>query len=30
MDRFQAWFLSLLPWRRKQLEKKEEVPVFAD
>jgi len=30
MDRLQAWFLSILPWRRKQLQKKEEVPVFAD
>src|SRR5271166_285744 len=30
MDRVQAWFLSILPWRRKQLEKKEEVPIFAD
>ena len=30
MDRLQAWFLSILPWRRKQLEKKDEVPVFAD
>jgi multidrug efflux pump len=30
MDRFQVWFLSLLPWRRKELEEKEEVPVFAD
>jgi multidrug efflux pump len=30
MDRFQAWFLAVLPWRRKQLQKKEEVPVFAD
>ena len=30
MDRLQAWFLSNLPWRRKQLQKKEEVPVFAD
>ena len=29
LDRFQAWLLSILPWRRKQLEK-EEVPVFAD
>ncbi len=30
MDRFQAAFLSILPWRRKQLQKKGEVPVFAD
>jgi multidrug efflux pump len=30
MDRLQAWFLSILPWRRKQLQKKDEVPVFAD
>ncbi|MFZ1134014.1 MAG: multidrug efflux RND transporter permease subunit [Candidatus Korobacteraceae bacterium] len=30
MDRFQAWFLSILPWRAKQLQKKEEVPIFAD
>ena len=30
MDRFQAWFLSVLPWRKKQLQEKEEVPVFAD
>jgi multidrug efflux pump subunit AcrB len=30
MDRLQAWFLSILPWRGKQLEKKDEVPVFAD
>ena len=30
MDRLQAWFLSVLPWRRKQIQKKEEVPVFAD
>jgi multidrug efflux pump len=30
MDRFQVWFLSVLPWRRKRLQKKEEVPVFAD
>jgi multidrug efflux pump len=30
MDRLQAWFLSVLPWRRKQLQKKDEVPVFAD
>jgi len=29
LDRLQAWLLSILPWRRKQLEK-EEVPVFAD
>jgi multidrug efflux pump subunit AcrB len=30
LDRFQAWLLSILPWRRKQLLKKDEVPVFAD
>ncbi|MGA9567688.1 MAG: efflux RND transporter permease subunit, partial [Candidatus Korobacteraceae bacterium] len=30
MDRFQAWFLSILPWRAKQLQQKEEVPIFAD
>ena len=30
MDRLQAWFLSILPWRRKRLLKKDEVPVFAD
>jgi multidrug efflux pump subunit AcrB len=30
MDRLQAWFLSHLPWRRRQLQKKEEAPVFAD
>ena len=30
MDRLQAWFMSILPWRRKQFEKKDEVPVFAD
>jgi len=30
MDRLQAWFLSILPWRRKQALKKDEVPVFAD
>jgi multidrug efflux pump subunit AcrB len=30
MDRLQAWVLSILPWRRKKLRAKEEVPVFAD
>ena len=30
MDRLQAWFLSILPWRRKELRAKQEVPVFAD
>jgi multidrug efflux pump len=30
MDRLQAWFLSILPWRRKKLRAKQEVPVFAD
>ena len=30
LDRFQTWILSILPWRRKQLHKKDEVPVFAD
>jgi multidrug efflux pump len=30
MDRLQAWFLSIVPWRRKRLLKKDEVPVFAD
>ncbi len=30
MDRLQAWFLEILPWRRKKLQKKEEVPIFAD
>jgi multidrug efflux pump subunit AcrB len=30
MDRLQAGFLSILPWRRRQLHKKDEVPVFAD
>jgi multidrug efflux pump len=30
MDRLQARFLELIPWRRKKLQKKEEVPVFAD
>jgi len=30
MDRLQAWFLSILPWRRKRLENKGDVPVYAD
>ncbi len=30
MDRFQAWFLAHLPWRRKQLQQKGDVPIFAD
>ena len=30
MDRLQAWFLSILPWRGKKLRAKQEVPVFAD
>ena len=30
MDRLQAWFLSHLPWRRRRLQKHDEVPVFAD
>jgi multidrug efflux pump len=30
LDRFQAWLLAQLPWRRKLSQKKEEVPVFAD
>jgi multidrug efflux pump len=30
MDRLQYWFLAHLPWRRKQLQKKGEVPIFAD
>ncbi|HZD31941.1 MAG TPA: multidrug efflux RND transporter permease subunit [Candidatus Angelobacter sp.] len=30
MDRFQAWFLSILPWRSKQLQKQGDVPIFAD
>ncbi len=29
LDRLQAWILAHLPWRKKQLQKKE-VPVFAD
>ncbi len=29
LDRLQTWLLAHLPWRRKQLQKKE-VPVFAD
>jgi multidrug efflux pump len=30
MDRLQARFLELVPGRRKKLQKKEEVPIFAD
>ncbi len=30
MDRLQARFLELIPGRRKKLQKKEEVPIFAD
>jgi multidrug efflux pump len=30
MDRFKDWIVSLLPWRRAQAARKEEVPVFAD
>ena len=30
MDRLQAWFLAHLPWRRKQLQQKGDVPIFAD
>src|SRR5664279_5484662 len=29
LDRFQTWLVAHLPWRRKQLQKKE-VPIFAD
>jgi len=29
LDRFQTWIMAHLPWRRKQLQKKE-VPIFAD
>jgi multidrug efflux pump subunit AcrB len=30
MDRFQAWFQTVLPWRRKRLQKQGDVPIFAD
>ena len=30
MDRFQAWFQTALPWRRKRLPKQGDVPIFAD
>ncbi len=30
LDRLQTWIVAHLPWRRKQLEKKGEVPIFAD
>jgi multidrug efflux pump len=30
LDRLQTWIVAHLPWRRKQLQKKGEVPVFAD
>jgi multidrug efflux pump len=30
MDRFQKFAVSISPWRKKQLQKKGEVPVFAD
>jgi multidrug efflux pump len=30
LDRFQTWIVAHLPWRRKQMQKKGEVPVFAD
>jgi multidrug efflux pump len=30
MDWCQKYFLSILPWRRKQAQQKSEVPIFAD
>ena len=30
LDRFQTWIVAHLPWRRKQLLKKGDVPIFAD
>jgi len=30
MDWCQKYFLSILPWRRKQTQQKDEVPIFAD
>ncbi len=30
LDRLQSWIVAHLPWRRKQLQKKGEVPIFAD
>src|SRR5664279_40149 len=30
LDRFQAWIVAHLPWRKKQMQKKGEVPIFAD
>jgi multidrug efflux pump len=30
LDRLQTWIVAHLPWRRKQLQKKGEVPIFAD
>ena len=30
LDRLQTWIVAHLPWRRKELRKKGEVPIFAD
>jgi len=30
MDRFKDWLVQHLPWQRRKVAKKEEVPVFAD
>jgi len=30
LDRFQTWMVAHLPWRRKQGQKKGDVPIFAD
>jgi hypothetical protein len=30
LDRFQTWIAAHLPWRRRQLQKKGDVPIFAD
>ena len=30
LDRFQTWMVAHLPWRKKQLQRKGDVPIFAD
>jgi multidrug efflux pump len=30
LDRFQTWIAAHLPWRRRQFQKKGDVPIFAD
>jgi len=30
LDRLQTWIVAHLPWRKKRLQKKGDVPIFAD